>query len=352
VPAKTEGRKLSITVGAWRSKQRLKLKSGPAAGENRATAITLNVAGTPKGTPVPNLRVDKLAKGKAPKIDGKLDEEVWKTAASTGSFVNVTTGAPDSKQKVQGSAKLLWDDTALYVAFNVEDKDVIGGFKAGEKDPHLWTKDCVELMIDPDGNGDNKDYYEIQVNPQNLVFDSRFDSYNLPKGGPNGPFGNQDWSAKLQSAVSIDGTLDKSDDEDKGYSVEIKLPWASLDKAKKAPPELGDEWRLNLYAMQNNGGVGWSPILGQGNFHKATRFGKVLFAEEGWKPVASKEPSPKDPATIKSLKTADPAALEAELKKQSPGGATSAKVTAPKVPGPKLTAPVTAKTTAPKSSAP
>ena len=27
--------------------------------------------------------------------------------------------------------------------------------------------------------------------------------------------------------------------------------------------------------MKNNGGVSWSPIMGQGNFHKATRFGKV-----------------------------------------------------------------------------
>jgi hypothetical protein len=34
---------------------------------------------------------------------------------------------------------------------------------------------------------------------------------------------------------------------------------------------------MNFYAMQNNGGVAWSPILGQGNFHKAARFGRVRF---------------------------------------------------------------------------
>lgn len=44
---------------------------------------------------------------------------------------------------------------------------------------------------------------------------------------------------------------------------------------KHAPPRLGDEWRMNLYAMQNNGGVAWSRILGQGNSHKAARFGRV-----------------------------------------------------------------------------
>ncbi len=36
-------------------------------------------------------------------------------------------------------------------------------------------------MIDPDGDGDNRDYYEIQLGPQNLVFDSQFDGYNQPR---------------------------------------------------------------------------------------------------------------------------------------------------------------------------
>jgi hypothetical protein len=30
--------------------------------------------------------------------------------------------------------------------------------------------------------------------------------------------------------------------------------------------------------MQDNGGVAWSPILGQGNFHRARRFGRVTWA--------------------------------------------------------------------------
>ena len=39
---------------------------------------------------------------------------------------------------------------------------------------------------------------------------------------------------------------------------------------------------MNFYAMENNGGTAWSPILGQGNFHKATRFGKVTWATKEW----------------------------------------------------------------------
>jgi hypothetical protein len=191
----------------------------------------------------------------------------------------------DKASPVQGTARLLWNDENLFVGFEVTDKNVTGGFDKDAKDPHLWTKDTVEIMIDPDGDGDNKDYYEIQVNPQNLVFDSQFDDYNKPKTEPDGPFGHQEWSAKLHSAVVVDGTVDKPGDEDKGYTVEIGIPWSSFGKAKKAPPQLGDRWRINLYAMQDNSGVAWSPILGQGNFHKASRFGKVTWVEKGWKPA-------------------------------------------------------------------
>jgi hypothetical protein len=176
---------------------------------------------------------------------------------------------------VNATAKLAWDDASLYVGFQVEDPDVIGGFPKDAKDPHLWTKDTVEIMIDPDGDGDNADYYEIQVNPQNLVFDTQYDMYNSPKTEPAGPFGHQEWSSKLKSAVVVDGTLDKPGDKDKGYTVEIAIPWASFSKAKTHPPKPGDSWRMNFYAMKNNSGVAFSPILGQGNFHKASRFGRV-----------------------------------------------------------------------------
>ncbi len=44
---------------------------------------------------------------------------------------------------------------------------------------------------------------------------------------------------------------------------------------------------MNFYAMQNNGGAAWSPILGEGNFHKASRFGRVTWADAAAAPPAS-----------------------------------------------------------------
>jgi hypothetical protein len=224
---------------------------------------------------VPTLWVPRKSPAEPLVIDGKLDEPSWARAATTGSFVNVGTGEAPTPSELGGSAKLLYDEQALYVGFEVFDDDVRGGFDPALPDPHLWTKDTVEVMIDPDGDGDNLDYYEIQVGPQNLVFDSAFDSYNMPRE-PGGPYGHQEWSANLKSAVQVQGTLDDTR-EDEGYVVEMAIPWASLSKAKRTPPKPADTWRMNFYAMQNNGGVAWSPILGQGNFHKASRFGRVRF---------------------------------------------------------------------------
>ena len=45
---------------------------------------------------------------------------------STGPFVDVGTGKPNAAFPVNGSAKLAFDDTNLYVLFNISDPDVIG----------------------------------------------------------------------------------------------------------------------------------------------------------------------------------------------------------------------------------
>ncbi|HEY0466043.1 MAG TPA: carbohydrate-binding family 9-like protein [Polyangiaceae bacterium] len=284
IPASLKTEKMQILTGVFGKPGRLEITAGPHDTTRRAIAATLSVSGLrspAKNARIPELHAEKLEPTQTIKLDGKLDEPAWKTAASTGPLVDVRTGQPNRNFPLNAEVKVLWSDTGMYVAFSVADTDLIGGFKKGEQDPHLWTKDTVEMMVDPDGDGDNKDYYEIQINPQNLVFDSQFDGYNEPKVEPDGPFGHQEWSANLKSAVSLDGTVDKSTDEDRGYTVEAFVPWKSFAKAAKLPPEVGSSWRMNFYAMKNNGGVSWSPILGQGNFHKASRFGRVVWTKKG-----------------------------------------------------------------------
>ncbi|MCC6554588.1 MAG: carbohydrate-binding family 9-like protein [Polyangiaceae bacterium] len=268
---------LVVAAGIAKGDQRLPIRGAGGDKENRTSMIRLRTGMKNARAIMKRLSVPRLAPDAAIAIDGVLDEPAWASAAHTSAFVDVGTGRENRAIPAQGRARALWDDAFFYVAFEVADRNVTGGWPVGAKDPHLWEKDTVEIMIDPDGDGDNKDYYEIQINPQNLVFDSQFDDYNAPRGGPDGPFGHEEWSAGLTSAIKIDGTIDDDKDKDRGYTVEAKIPWASFSKAKRAPPAPGDTWRMNFYAMQNNGGSGWSPLFGEGNFHRARRFGFVRF---------------------------------------------------------------------------
>jgi hypothetical protein len=311
VPAKVKTDKIEIMTGIFHKGGRLTVTAGSHDAGNRALVTTIALTGVrPRvNTRIPNLHVEKLEPGVAIKLDGKLDEPAWKGAASTGPLVDVRTGEQNKELPVNGEVKVLWNDTGMYVGFSVTEADIVGGFKKGDVDPHLWTKDTVEIMVDPDGDGDNKDYYEIQVSPQNLVFDSQFDAYNEPKVEPNGPFGHQEWSSNLKSGVSVDGSIDKGKDDDHGYTVEVMIPWKSFSKALKVPPEVGASWRVNFYAMKNNGGVAWSPILGQGNFHKAARFGRIVWTHKGEAPAPGPSGSAPHPPLGGILKPPSPVAV-------------------------------------------
>jgi hypothetical protein len=312
MPDWVKGPDLTVLVGVWKGEARLRIVSGPNDGDNRAIVgkIKTGLTNAPPPaeaphTELPHMNVNKLAAGEKIVIDGKGDDKAWGVATSTGPFVDVGTGKPNTTFPVNATAKLTWDDTNLYVLFEVSDPDVVGYFTSPDKQkddwtvagqPKLWTKDTVEIMVDPEG--DNKDYYELQINPQNKQFHSQYDTYNQPKVEPNGPFGHEDWNPKLQSAVVVHGTMDKtSGDKDQGYTVEAAIPWASFTKAPKHPPQPFDTWHLNFYAMKQNAGVAWSPILGQGNFHKASRFGIITWAVPGMAPpAAAAPPAPGDSA--------------------------------------------------------
>lgn len=300
MPDTLRGPESTVFVGIWKGDARLRVISGPTDGDNRAivTKIKTGVPAAKKeegkhgANDIPALQVNKLAAGEKIVIDGKGDDKAWGAAASTGPFVDVGTGQSAASYPVTGSAKVLWDDEHMYVLIEVKDPDVVGYFKdkgSQPKDwtatglPMTWTKDTAEIMIDPDGDGDNKDYYELQINPQNKMFHSQFDAYNAPKTEPQGPFGHEDWDPQLKSAVVVKGTIDDKSDKDEGYTVEAAIPWKAFEKgAKNHPPKPGDEWRMNFYAMKNNGGTAWSPILGQGNFHKSSRFGRVRWVTPEW----------------------------------------------------------------------
>jgi hypothetical protein len=211
-----------------------------------------------------------------PNVDGKLDEPFWQQATALGPLGSPGNGEVNEKHPVAGFARVGWDDHNLYFGAVVGDKSPFTPFARDDLDPRLWEKSsAIELMVQPGDPGDNKGYYEIQIDTAGAIFDTRWDDYNQPIVGPEGEtrrFGHMDWSCKAERAAHVE--------EGKFYSIEVAIPWSAFEGSRFAvPPKPGDVWRLNVYSFRDGQrlALGWSPIRGQGNFHKSSRFGRIKF---------------------------------------------------------------------------
>ncbi|MGZ5970619.1 MAG: carbohydrate-binding family 9-like protein [Polyangiales bacterium] len=210
-----------------------------------------------------------------PNLDGKLDDAVWASAAIAGPLVQPGKGEEATKSPVNAFGRLGWDDQNLYVGVVVGDKSPGSPFGRDDADPHLWEKSsAIELMIQPGDFPDNRQYLEIQIDVNGAVFDTSWDDYNKPitGDGESKVFGHMDWSSKPERAVFTE--------PGKYYSIEAAIPWSSLPKGRVSlPPKPGDVWKLNLYSFRDGQrlALAWSPIRGQGNFHKSSRFGRIKF---------------------------------------------------------------------------
>ncbi len=270
LPEDWKAAQVTLYVGLQREGARLPVTAGPSEGDDRARGPTLETpVGAKRESPsrVPRLAVVQTLR--PPRLDGSLDDDVWSAARTSAPFVETRSGgvAP-----VAASAKLLWDRRYLYVGVDVSDALLRASDR--DHDRHLWEQDCVELMIDPDGDG--KNYFEIQVSPRGVVFDTRYDARRVPK-----PFGHVDWDSQARVGVSPRGKLDDLE-ADAGYTVEMAIPWQAFSpKDRRAsPPTIGEKWRANLYVMDltvdRQQAAAWSP-LGIGDFHVPGRFGILSF---------------------------------------------------------------------------
>ena len=184
---------------------------------------------------------------------------------------NTMTGAP-VQPMMNTEAKLLWDKKNLYVGFDNTDDDVWTDLT--KRDDKLWTEEADELMIDADGNG--RTYIELQVAPNANIFDTYLPSPRRYEDTVDPKLKPFSWNSKMIAKVHVDGTLNKRDDQDKGWTTELAIPLEDVkgmdDKsAVRLPPEPGDVWRINMYRMDLPKGkpqqaAGWSAPL-VGDFH-------------------------------------------------------------------------------------
>lgn len=197
-------------------------------------------------------------------VDGSLDEPAWRTAFEVP-LVDSMTGAPPVHPT---TARLLWDERHLYVAFEVADDDVV--VRPGRADDDaIWEDEVVEVFVDPAGTG--RGYAEVDLSPANVRFDARFASWRSDLAAA------RTWSSGATTATRIR----RGGDGAPGWTAEMALPLEAL-RGAAPPPRPGSRWRANLYRLEirNRAGVregqAFSPPL-RPDFHALERFGWIVF---------------------------------------------------------------------------
>jgi len=203
------------------------------------------------------------------KVDGNPNEKVWQAAPRSPRFADIITGAA---AMYETKAAILWDDTNLYVAYWVEEPNVAATLT--KHNSPIYENNDVEFFI-----AGRDSYYEFEINALNTTYEAFFmwqDTYDkdgfatVPAFQRSNPLvkefngvgftdhprglrlGSWDWHFPgMQTAVHVDGTLNNSKDKDKGWTVELLLPWKGMEWLAKAdgrafPPRDGDIWRIDL----------------------------------------------------------------------------------------------------------
>ncbi len=226
-----------------------------------------------------------------PQIDGRLDEAVWQNAKRSPRFRDLIRGAETIHDT---RAAVLWDDEYLYVAYWIEEPDLQATLT--ERDAPIYQNNDVEFFI-----AGQDAYYEFEINSFGTIYEVLFiwdeankdGSYdkipglavdqpgrkefngvgykNHPRGLRTGFF---QWDLPgLKTAVSLDGTINDSSDRDRGWTVELALPWAGLEvlaigDQRNVPPLDKDVWRMDFSRFNqykeappadDPGGWAWSP---------------------------------------------------------------------------------------------
>lgn len=225
-------------------------------------ALSIHPLGRKEGMPVhelvPSVTANKLEPGSIT-VDGKLDEPAWQAAERLGPFSRLEDGKPTRQSTY---ARVTWDATNLYVAFEVEDDDVWAR-ETERDDPWLPGDEVIEVFVD-DG-GDEVTYFEFELSPSLAVYDLFcFVAHSPVDYNPDLPTLNHaNWDARgLQAAVQVDGTLDlraRTDyanvqrDTDHGWTAELAIPWTNFQTSihyaplRPSPPNPGDRWRINFF---------------------------------------------------------------------------------------------------------
>lgn len=199
----------------------------------------------------------------APKIDGRLDDEAWNSAPVASHFVQnyPTYNAPLTNQT---EVRLLYDNDAIYVGAFLQDNPALIRKQLTSRDGEQ-QQDVDYFSVFFDTYNDHQNGFQFLVTSANVQTDAKVTPSST---GSFGNFGDKSWDAVWESKTTIG---------DKGWFVEMRIPYISLRFAKKEVQTWGVQFLR--FSRRNNETAFWNAVDPKVNGF-VNQFGKLVDLKE------------------------------------------------------------------------
>ncbi|HET6763840.1 MAG TPA: DUF5916 domain-containing protein [Longimicrobiaceae bacterium] len=174
--------------------------------------------------------------GPGPTVDGRLDDEVWRTAPVAGGFVQRQPNA-GAAASAPTEVRVLYGSDAVYVGARMHDRPDSLAAQLSRRDDGSTYSDWIYVMLDSEDG--NRSAYVLGVNPRDVQQD-----FILAEDGSQ----DATWDAVWEVRTHVDSA---------GWTAEFRIPLSQL----RYDPHHG-AWGLNFQRTiaRREEDDYWSPI--------------------------------------------------------------------------------------------
>lgn len=192
--------------------------------------------------------------GKAPVIDGKLDDQCWRGAFTLNMFYLNDGKRSLSPQK--NEVAISYDEKYIYVAGRCEEgkMELLSNLSPGRDKPN-WEDDRLEVFFDAKGNGRGPSHY-ISINSFGITSESHIDI--------------GEWDPEIIVGVGR---------ENRAWTLEFAVPISSFGRMQAR----GQQWGINIGRHHRGSFKASSSLVPlEGRFNQPAKFAKLTFAPKSF----------------------------------------------------------------------
>ncbi|MCM8829613.1 MAG: carbohydrate-binding family 9-like protein [Candidatus Omnitrophica bacterium] len=207
-------------------------------------------------------------------VDGKLEDPVWSYTPVYNLSLSKEEEAKGTIFQEKGEVRAAWDKNYLYIGIKFYDSDIVQ--EETEDQKHFYrTGDLVEIFLKPE---ESTWYWEIYGTPN-----SKKTVFWFPGRGRIGLPSGFEPEVELKDmliGVQIKGTLNKWEDRDDYWTLEIAIPTRELTRYGDTFGP-GSEWRVLIARYNYSRYLSWKelsmyPKISLTNYHLIEEYGKLI----------------------------------------------------------------------------